>query len=509
MMKSIKRKFLGNELPYFGNNQTGQFSSIFKIFLAGLLSFAPQVHGAPNSLAPKKMNLETQIWTSEDSQLPDLERRVVREIQMNPESAYAHYLLSHISLRFLALDPSDAATMKIATESAQQAVDIDPKSEFGYVALVELLDLTGHSDKGLALINEMKRSGLKSSWRIDLLKARLSVDTALEGDVSALFKTAMDDRDANLDIITPYLISSLHSDDEMTDIAEIERWNSLYPHQNFLQILAVKHSEVGNYQQAHTDYQKIISGDANNKEALINDAILLYKHLNKYKESLAIFDRVAKTGSEQLPEGVQTVYNAHRGSVLLHLNKKKESFQCYISALKSSGNSEAMLNFVGSSFQEINKVKELVELLNLANEENPGSPGMHAYLGELYSEKVKDQKAALESFANAITLDPGQSHYYNLMGLAYYKMDDFDDALKLFSAATKIDPLDATAKYNEACALARTGKQDLALDSLASAIELDPNLRQTAMSDTDFNSLATTRAFIEMLQPEKETHIAH
>ena len=85
------------------------------------------------------------------------------------------------------------------------------------------------------------------------------------------------------------------------------------------------------------------------------------------------------------------------------------------------------------------------------------------------------------------------------MGLAFYRMKRREEALKVFSQATKIDPTDATARYNEACMLAMLGKVEQALGSLEEALNLDPKLGENAKTDADFALLRNNPQFIQLL----------
>ncbi len=487
----------------------GKLGRFARYNLAIIIALATSTPLAANTAEiDQKRLLESRVWVADDSELPQLEREVVREIQMEPNSAFGHYLLSHISVRMLASDPTDSALLEQATTSAQQAIEIAPNTDLGYGALVELLDLTGNTEKGLSLISDLKRVGLTPSWRLQLLEARLAGNSRKPEEILTLYRNALDDKNAIREIITPFLISALSSDDKKSEIVKLQDWHARYPHQNFLSAVAARYAELGNYSEAHENYQRVTRLDPTNREALVNDAILLYKHLNKYSESLASFDR-ALSMHGQLSHGIQPVFNIHRGAVLLLLNKKREAFQSYTAALRSAQSPEAVLGFIGQTLADAKRSNELIELLVYANDELPGIPALHAYLGELYSSTTGNQSAALESFTNAITLEPNESQHYNSAGLVYYKLGAYSDALKLFSAAVKVNPFDATARYNEACVLARTGKTDSALDALASAIELDEGLKQTASTDSDFAELTNTKKFKDLLDNDPEVQVAH
>jgi tetratricopeptide (TPR) repeat protein len=474
------------------------------------LSLVSSISLGANAIPERLIRIEAGIWTGEDNSLLDHEKQVVREIQQNPNSAFAHYLLSHLSIRMLATNPSDSTYLERATMAAQQAAELDPKSEFGYAALAELLDLTGHTDKALNLLKEAAKGAPAGSWRLKFLRAWLSEDEVNAEDASDMFRDALMMPNANRDVIVPFVVAAIHSDDIQADIRKLEAWSKDFPHSYFTKALAIRYLDAEQYEMAHSLYQKVIALDPSDHETLVNDAILLYRYLKKSKEALREFDVAASSGLDSLSDSARGAYFAHRATLLTLMNRPGDAKQDFLLALRATENSESMIRLLGGLFQEYDHTKELANLLGTASDEVPGSPFLHAYLGEIYSEKLNNQDQALQYFANAITLDPSQSHYYNLMGLAYYKMSSFEDARKLFSAAFQVDPFDATAKYNEACALARVGQGEQAMDSLETALEIDPSLHKTALADSDFEGIAGSQRFKQILQGAKsEQQLAH
>ncbi|MGJ8508441.1 tetratricopeptide repeat protein, partial [Glaesserella parasuis] len=94
--------------------------------------------------------------------------------------------------------------------------------------------------------------------------------------------------------------------------------------------------------------------------------------------------------------------------------------------------------------------------------------------------------------ADAIILDPDRVDFYNGMGLALYRKKSYPAALRVFTAATELDPNDAISRYNEACVLALMGRPDESFNLLSEAVSLDPRLAATAKLDNDFATINTT-----------------
>ena len=91
--------------------------------------------------------LEFEVWTAEDSELFKIEKKIVEQIQLFPYSAKAHYLLSHLYFRMYSNSPSELYLLKGSSDMAEQAIDLDKKSDFGYIALADVLDLMGNQSR--------------------------------------------------------------------------------------------------------------------------------------------------------------------------------------------------------------------------------------------------------------------------------------------------------------------------------------------------------------------------
>lgn len=80
----------------------------------------------------------------------------------------------------------------------------------------------------------------------------------------------------------------------------------------------------------------------------------------------------------------------------------------------------------------------------------------------------------------------------NAAGLRAYNDGDLDEARSLFATATAEDPTYAWGWFNDAAVASRDGDVQVAADSLAHAIELDPTMHDRACNDPDFDTLVST-----------------
>lgn len=123
-------------------------ASFFPLSLSG---------GTVSQAAPVLADLETRIWNGEESSLSQLENEVARGIQEDPHSVYAHYLLAHVYVRRFSQTPGEMQILKTASELAEQAVELDPSSDLGYLAMADILDLMGQTSKAVTLISTAER----------------------------------------------------------------------------------------------------------------------------------------------------------------------------------------------------------------------------------------------------------------------------------------------------------------------------------------------------------------
>lgn len=89
---------------------------------------------------------------------------------------------------------------------------------------------------------------------------------------------------------------------------------------------------------------------------------------------------------------------------------------------------------------------------------------------------------------------PGEAHEvsaweYEFLALPHLKAGRYDEAKRLLHEALDAKPGNGSILYNLACAEARAGEREEALDHLATAVAAEPELVETAQSDEDFASI--------------------
>jgi len=90
---------------------------------------------------------------------------------------------------------------------------------------------------------------------------------------------------------------------------------------------------------------------------------------------------------------------------------------------------------------------------------------------------------------------PGDPRAWDLLAAAELHLDDPAAAAEAAARALAIEPDYCPARYNLACALARLGRLDEALDALAAAVALDADLAALARDDGDLAALRANPRF--------------
>lgn len=468
----------------------GWFYFFAMLATAAALSFA-QLAWGQTSLT----ELERQVWVSDEEEFAHLEQSIAREMQLNPYSGFAHYLMAHLYVRKFSIDPSDMKLLRRASELGQQAIEIESNKDYGYVVIAEILDLMGQPANGVKILTPATNSMIRDSWRTYFIRARLQSDLLRPSQILGFLGDALLQKETQPEVIIPYVVALLKNENAGSElVARLGEWYERHPNELFLQTQALTLADMEQYTRAHAVYEKIYRKNPNYKEAMINDAILLADKLNRPNDSVRLLEKVLKQ-FPHLDQATAAVVHAQLGIINLQRNQDAKAEAHFFESLQRGKDEPEMLELIASKYRSLKKPTALAKLLNRLADELPGNSTYYGLLGEILSEDLSSHQKAIEAYGNAIALEPERSDYYNGLGLTFYRMENMQQALTFFSAATKIDPDDASARYNEACALARLGRNDEALGSLKEAIALNPKLQQSARTDKDFDGLKHTEQF--------------
>lgn len=451
----------------------------------------------PNLRADSKnLALETGIWTSHLDDIGKYEKKAVRALQENP-GAYEHYLIAELSLRMFKQNPQELRYLKQASDMSQQAIELSPNQEWGYLVAAQVMDLMGYKDDAKELL--MDRPNFTKSWRTSFVRAVIA--SSHDGDKTAFaeFEKSLKAPDVSKEIVGFFIAMSLESTYTGNELVQkLEIWHKKADAPAMKISLARALEENADPRRAQALLASLNQSTPSDNSRL-QEASLLINKLSRAKEGEKILlDLVAKSQDEEVRSNAKS-YLA-KGALLK--GDMRSASRMFAEGIESSNQQTQWLSFAHRTYTENNRLPEFAAFLNYLTELLPGNSYLYAMQGEILSEKLAQHEKAIESYDSAITLDPKRSELYTGMGLAYYRQQKHEKALAIFSKAIKIDPTDATARYNEACVLALMGRGDEAVGSLQKAISLDGRLLGVASTDKDFEGIRTNAQFQNLVKTE-------
>jgi tetratricopeptide (TPR) repeat protein len=84
-------------------------------------------------------------------------------------------------------------------------------------------------------------------------------------------------------------------------------------------------------------------------------------------------------------------------------------------------------------------------------------------------------------------------------GLTLYRLKKYDEAIASYNKVLEIKPDFDAAWYNRACCHAVTQNFDQAIKDLQRAIELEPQNRERAKTDCDFDTIREDERFKQLI----------
>lgn len=437
------------------------------------------------------LDLEEKVWTASNSMLTSLESQVTKVIQTNPRDPYSSYLLSIYYMNIYKQNQGGLDALRKASSLARQAIDLDPNGSLGYLALSNIALDIGQADKALSLIDQMDKAATTSGWRKDLIKSKIYIHVGSKADKIEQFSLLLGKNKAPISLFSYFAYGMLETLKPEEAIGAASAWYTTYKDRNINFLLGRSYQRAGKNKEAHKHYSRAIKKGLSNLDLYVEDGLLLLNHLDRPKEALKLFEKAITSAKESMDyeSTILADIHLHKGFAHLVLNQTDEAIEDHIKSIDAYSAKQKLLQHMAKKYRTMGRSKVLADLLTKTAEEVPGLSYSHALLGEVLSDDIKAPNRALKAYADAITLSPESSEYYNGMGLAYYKLKRFKSAVDVFTIASELNPEDATSRYNIACMLAILGRQDEALTNLKGALSLDPSLIGSAVDDDDFQNI--------------------
>lgn len=215
---------------------------------------------------------------------------------------------------------------------------------------------------------------------------------------------------------------------------------------------------AGDYEGALAACDRALAANPRDLPALLLKQTLLFVHLRRYPEALAVGDTIL--GCCPAPDPKHLEQLAARAAILVKLGRVDEAIAC----------GQWILHYA------------------------PHDPESHARMADVLwlAQRERDVVAAYDAGIRAFPREPS---LYEKRGLFLMLRGQAADAVRTFDAALAFAPDVHGLWYNRGCACAHLGDVDGAVYSLGRAIQLRPSSRESARGDGDYAKIKDAPAF--------------
>ena len=113
----------------------------------------------------------------------------------------------------------------------------------------------------------------------------------------------------------------------------------------------------------------------------------------------------------------------------------------------------------------------------------------------LRSQSVQTAEQRIEVYDEILKIRPGDLEALTYKAEAVNEMKEYHWAMSLCNRVLELDNDNGPALYQRACAYARLGAEDQALEDIRRAIEISPSMRDLILEEPDFESLYGNKNF--------------
>jgi tetratricopeptide (TPR) repeat protein len=224
-----------------------------------------------------------------------------------------------------------------------------------------------------------------------------------------------------------------------------------------------------NYEGAIQDFNKVISINSQNTEALCGRAETKLA-LNKNDEVLTDINIVLGIDANHQKALIL------KGEYYFSQKDYNMAIKFYDMAMAQPGTPNQAITGKAKSFYNLGKSKEAFSLLDESISKYPSSADLYFSRGLLYNLTQKYSKA-LTDFDKAVMLNPDFNTFgvYFNRGLAYFNVQEYASAIADFEKAKDADPMNATAYSQLALSYYQSESYPEAVSNYLKASELSPN----------------------------------
>ncbi len=226
-------------------------------------------------------------------------------------------------------------------------------------------------------------------------------------------------------------------------------------------------SLLGRYEEALSDYGRVLALQPDNAEALFGRAGAFYG-LQRLPEALADYDRTLALR----PDLVEALNN--RGNTLRRLGRAEEALEAYAQALNLRPQYPEALFNMGDVLREMGRHEEALQHYDSALNLQPNFAEALVHRG-MALRALGRSAEALEDYDRALSFRPGYAEALYNRGNLLAELQRHNEALASYDQALVLAPDYVDALVNRAAILQRHKKLDAALGDYDWALTLKPD----------------------------------
>ncbi len=254
------------------------------------------------------------------------------------------------------------------------------------------------------------------------------------------------------------------------------------------------YSELGNVllksgmnEKAVEVYNKLTKMKRNSYASYYNQGMAYFK-IKQMKEAIDCFNKAIKLR----PDSYRSYYNM--ALALDETGKYNEAVQAFKKTIEYNDNFLDAYNNLGILFSTMGNYSEAVNVFRAGTEKNPEEFSLFYNLGVTLSEIGRNSEA-VKAFRKALSIKPDEYEIYYHLGNTLTVMRKYTEAIKAYKSVLTVKTKDSDILYNLAIVYSLANNQDIAVESLKRAIELDDNLKNDARYNSSFDNLKTREDF--------------
>ncbi len=209
------------------------------------------------------------------------------------------------------------------------------------------------------------------------------------------------------------------------------------------------------------------------------------------KEALEAFNKAI-----ELNPGYGQAYNG-RGFMNMVLGNPQQSIMDYTRSIEIDPSNAEPYNNRGVVYSRLGNHQRAIEDFSRAININP-KWAYYNNRGDSFYQTGKVQEG-INDYSRAIELNPADPELYYFRGNGFLKLQRYQEAVQDYKKALQIKPDYDVALFNLACVYSLTGDAKSALYYLDKSIRVNPEFKDHAKKDQDFNPIRHLPEFIMLV----------